>query len=268
MATDVVTSDSSESRADYLTVRDIPGMRVLGQLTAASNGSLLCELGDGRRVIYKPTRGERPLWDFPHGTLGRREVLACELAHALSVAFVPPTVWVEDAPLGPGSVQLWCDLPTEDLVRVEPVDVLPEEFVSAISGEGAHGEPVHLVHLESAELQRIAIFDTITNNADRKAGHLLGARDAIVAIDHGLCFHPEPKMRTVLWGWAGEAIPDDLITWLRPIEDESHPVYSRVENFLGSDESEALHGRVQQVLRHPVFPRPSAEGPSLPWPLW
>lgn len=269
MATVAVTSESARLTPQWApTDTEWGNVHILGQLSTASNATLLCQLPDQRKVVYKPVRGERPLWDFPHATLGLREVLAFEAAQALGSDFIPSTVWVEDGPFGPGSIQEWCERPDESLVRVEPLDLMPHGFVSALQGEGEGGEPVHLLHADSIELQRIALFDIITNNADRKAGHLLGSTIDPVAIDHGLCFHPEPKLRTVLWGWAGKPISDEHLAWLSSIADASHPFYMRITESLSEREAHAFHVRVQSLMEEPVFPRPAATTPSLPWPLW
>lgn len=183
--------------------------RVVGQLTQASNATLLVEI-DGRRHVYKPVAGEAPLWDFPAGTLGRREVAVFEIAQVLGWDVVPATRWVDDAPFGPGMVQEWV---TEDRIPVgffAPTDI-PAGWLPIATGIDDADRQVVLAHGDSWELQRIAVFDLVVNNADRKGGHLLGdATGPVLGIDHGLCLHEALKLRTVLWGFAGRPIPDEL----------------------------------------------------------
>ena len=172
----------------------------------ASNATFVGEI-DGVRVVYKPVAGERPLWDFPHGTLAGREVASYAVSEALGWNVVPPTV-LGDGPHGPGMVQLWRD---EDEDQ-SPVDIvgegdLPEGFRHVFDGLDAHDQPVSLVHEDSAALRRMALFDVVVNNADRKGGHVLPMADGHrFGVDHGLTFHVEHKLRTVLWGWAGEPL--------------------------------------------------------------
>jgi hypothetical protein len=211
----------------------------------SSNATLLCslKLGDRScRAIYKPGRGERPLWDFPGG-LFRREVAAYELSAALGFDVVPETVCRIAAPFGEGSMQ---------------------RFVEADFGQH------YFSLLEDPErggwLRRIAGFDLLANSADRKGGHLLldPADGHVWAIDNGLSFHPEPKLRTVMWDFAGEALPAEILGACESIVTE---VPAKVAELLAPDEREALTRRAVEVLRSGRFPAPAEERRAYPWPL-
>jgi uncharacterized repeat protein (TIGR03843 family) len=216
---------------------------IKGRMPWSSNVTLLAELTDGERnglAVYKPGRGERPLWDFPP-QLFRREVAAYRLSQALGWGLVPPTV-LRDGPLGEGSLQLFIQ---------------------------ADFEQHYLTLLESPEhreqLQRICLFDLLSNNADRKSGHcLLGPDGRIYAIDNGLTFHVEPKLRTVIWDFGGEPIPGDMIAALRHLVDRGLP--GPLAELIEPDEGEALLARGKALARRARFPK-DASGMRYPWPL-
>jgi len=216
---------------------------IKGRMPWSSNVTLLAELTDGTRnglAVYKPGRGERPLWDFPP-ELFRREVAAYRLSQALGWGLVPPTV-LRDGPLGLGSLQLFIQ---------------------------ADFEQHYLTLLESAEhreqLQKICLFDLLANNADRKSGHcLLGPDGRIYAIDNGLTFHVEPKLRTVIWDFGGEPIPGDLILALRQLVNRGLP--GPLAELIEADEQEALLARGKALAKRGRFPK-DASGMRYPWPL-
>jgi uncharacterized repeat protein (TIGR03843 family) len=221
---------------------------VLGQLVDASNASLLCRLttseGAELRVIYKPRAGERPLWDFPDGTLSQREVAAHVVSEALGWSIVPPTVW-RDGPYGPGMVQLWVDVdPTVDLVS--------------------------LVQSDDDRLRRIAVFDALINNADRKGGHLVPTGDDhIWGIDHGVTFAVDDKLRTVLWQWRGQPLSSDskkdVEQWVGDWSDD--PAWlSELQSLLSDAECAALLNRARHLLGVGKHPQPSPDWPAIPWP--
>lgn len=192
-------------------------------------------------AIYKPAKGERPLWDFPRG-LWKREVAAYQLASALGWDIVPPTVARGDGPFGPGSLQYCVDA------------VMEEHYFSLLEEPTYHGT-----------LRCIAVFDLISNNADRKSGHcLLDQRGRIWAIDHGLCFHTEPKLRTVIWDFAGDKIDHELSACLEPLSRAEVP--RSITSLLDDDEIDALAARAAAVLARGRFPEPSGNFPY-PWPL-
>jgi uncharacterized repeat protein (TIGR03843 family) len=216
---------------------------VKGRLPWASNATFLVEVTRGRAAmlgVYKPQRGERPLWDFPRG-LHRREVAAYQLSEALGWALVPPTL-VREGPYGQGSVQLF-------------VDAEFEQHYFTLRERPEH----------RAGLARLCAFDLLANNADRKSGHCLLGRDGrLYAIDNGLCFHSEPKLRTVVWDFAGEPLPEDVRTAARRLGRDGLP--GPLAELLGPEERSALLARarvLEAAERFPVDPT----GMQYPWPL-
>lgn len=232
----------SAPSADELRSGDL---QLVGQLVDASNASLLCTLPtSGARVIYKPRAGERPLWDFPEGTLSQREVAARVVSEALGWEIVPPTVW-RDGPFGPGMVQIWVDTdPDVDLVA--------------------------FVQSDDARLRRIAVFDALINNGDRKGGHLLRTPTGHVwGIDHGVTFAVDDKLRTVLWQWRGDPVPqhllDDLSRW-QAAWDDRPPWAAELRDLLSAEECDALRGRAEALVDGGRHPQPSPDWPAIPWP--
>jgi uncharacterized repeat protein (TIGR03843 family) len=221
-------------------------LEVLGRIPWASNATLLARVRHRELeglAVYKPVRGERPLWDFPSGTLYRREVAAYLVSDRLGWRLVPPTL-VRDGPLGVGSLQLYVDADAE---------VTAFELLAA----------------GNAALARIAAFDVVTNNADRKAGHCLLAEDEHVwAIDHGLCFHVEPKLRTVLWDLAGHRLAAADVTDLEALAAEAAGggLGGRLDGLLDADEVAALGERALALARVGTLPAPGS-GRAYPWPL-
>ena len=218
----------------------------LGLLPGSSNATLLVRARRGDEetlAVYKPVRGETPLWDFPDGTLAQREVAAFELARALGWPNVPPTL-LRDGPYGPGAVQAFVALD-------------PEHHFFTMEQERAD------------DFRRIAVFDLVANNADRKSGHCrLGEDGRIWAIDHGVCFAEEPKLRTVIWGFVGEPIPGPLLADLRRIAADlaDGPLAAVLVPLLLPAELEALRGRVDAVIGGAVFPEPDPPTRPFPWP--
>lgn len=248
-------------------------LEVLGQLRAASNATALCTLPDGTACVYKPVRGERPLWDFPDGTLAGRELATAALAEALALDVVPPTVWREEGPFGPGMCQLWVEQDSQAaLVDVIPVGALESldrtAWREALRGEDESGRAVVLIHRDNVDLATIAILDAIVNNADRKGGHLLPTADGrVMAIDHGVTFHPEPKLRTVLWGWAGEQIGAEHGSLLSLLDAMRGSLPATVTTWLTPLEAHALEQRISEVTSSRRFPVPAGSWPAIPWPV-
>lgn len=235
--------------------------RVVGRLTQASNATLLVRI-DAAEYVYKPVAGESPLWDFPRGTLGHREVAVHRLAQLLGWDLVPPTRWVTDGPYGPGMLQAWVEA-VGSPVALFAEDTVPSDWLPVMRGYDADDEEVVLAHEDSPELQRMALFDVLVNNADRKGGHLLTRADGtVVGIDHGLCLNVDHKLRTVLWGFAGRPVPEHL---LADVERSLAAVPDALEGLTRS-EAAALTRRAKAVLDRPVFPRPRTRGPVIPWP--
>lgn len=246
---------------------------VLGQLTTASNATLVSDATQGDvtvRCVIKPVQGERPLWDFPTWTLSGREVAAFEVARLLGWPSVPPTIWRDDTPVGPAMCQLWIEQdPDGRPVGVFDPTAVPEEWIPVLHAEDGDGRPVVLAHSGEPELQRMALFDAIVNNADRKGGHVLAdVEGRIWAIDHGVCFSDEPKLRTVLWGWAGATIPAALMEQVVQLSEVLTTEVDDVDRWLLPPERLALRERVGELARSGRFPEPGGGWPAVPWPVF
>jgi uncharacterized repeat protein (TIGR03843 family) len=238
-----------------------------GRIMPASNATFLGEIDDVR-VVYKPVSGERPLWDFPHGTLAGREVASFLVSEATGWDVVPET-WLRDGPHGPGMVQRWQEPdPEQEAVTLVAEGQVPGGWRHVFDGIDGQDRPISLVHEDSAALRRMAVFDVVVNNADRKGGHVLEMGDGHrYGVDHGVTMHVEPKLRTVLWGWAGE-----------PLTDEDVEVLDRVASALEGDLGEALlehisprevdaaRRRCARLARTGVLPLPRGDYPAIPWP--
>ncbi len=241
-------SDSVEvDLSTALRVLETGELEIQGRLVVSSNNALFGSISLSQDQItlpcvYKPLRGERPLWDFPDGTLARREVAAFVLSEAGGWSVVPPTVF-RDGPFGPGMVQLW----------LEP-DASVDRVALVVEGD--------------ERLRGMALFDAVANNADRKVGHLLPMPDGyIYGVDHGICFHVEPKLRTVIWNWRGEALLDPEIELLSRLRDAlAGPLGDRLGTLLDADEVAATARRVEQLLASRRFPEPDPDRPAIPWP--
>jgi uncharacterized repeat protein (TIGR03843 family) len=218
-----------------------------GMLRWSSNYTFLVNVlnaDEKTLAVYKPQRGERPLWDFPDGTLCYREVAAYQVSTALGWRIVPPTV-LREGPRGIGSVQYYIESDPE---------------VNYFTLEERHAD----------QLRRVALFDYITNNADRKGGHcLLDDADHVWGIDHGICFHPAPKLRTVIWDFAGQAVSEELLCdvqrLVEEVDDLSSMLRQSLDRLLAEAEVQAFQSRMRRVLNRREFPRPGP-GPNYPWP--
>lgn len=265
------------SDPDALELLTCGALTVQGQLASASNTTLYAEItwqGQSAHCVYKPTVGERPLWDFPVGTLSKREVAAYLMSAATGWDIVPPTVWRE-GPFGVGSVQLWVE-PADDsrLIDVVKPQSVPPGWLTVVRAEGRHGEPVLLVHADDPRLARMAVFDAVIDNADRKAGHVLRAGDGhLWGVDHGVTFNVEDKLRTVLWGFAGSPLPQEAGEVLRELraglaDDSGFGLRTALSQLLGPAEIQRTAERVDRLLTSLAFPMPLARGPVIPWPPW
>jgi uncharacterized repeat protein (TIGR03843 family) len=273
-----VTVPAAEDPAgDVLDLLSGGRMEVVGRLRAASNVTLLVDVTAGgvtRRAVYKPMSGERPLWDFPDGTLAAREVAAFLVVSAAGSDAVPLTVLREDAPFGPGSVQAWADTageePGDGLVDLFAPGTVPDGWRPVLAAQDATGAPVLLAHADDRQLRDLAVLDLALNNADRKGGHLLVDTGGTVrGVDHGLTFHRDDKLRTVLWGWAGEPLDDrdrELLRRLAAALDSG--LGSALGTLLTPREVRALRDRVAAVRRAGCFPRPDGSWPAIPWPAF
>ncbi|NPD06260.1 SCO1664 family protein [Nocardioides sp. zg-1308] len=239
-----------------------------GRVLPASNATFVGEIA-GVRVVYKPIAGERPLWDFPDGTLAAREVSAYAVSEALGWDIVPPTV-LDDGPHGPGMVQLWRDeADDQSPVDIVAEDELPAGFRHVFDGLDAHDRAVSLIHEDTAPLRRMALFDVVVNNADRKGGHVLPMTDGHRhGVDHGLTFHVEHKLRTVLWGFVGEPISDDETEGLRRLASAlDGDLGSTLADLLAEEEVAVTTRRLSRLLARGEFPAPASSSyPVIPWP--
>ena len=246
-------------------------LTVRGQVREASNAVLYCAVeydGGKANCVYKPIAGERPLWDFPEGTLAAREVAAYLVSEATGWDLVPPTV-LRDGPYGEGMCQLWieADPGAELLALVE--DEEPGDGWKAVAfAEVGEGRTALLVHADDERLRRLAVLDAVINNADRKGGHLLPTPDGrLYGIDHGVSFHTDDKLRTLLWGWAGEPLTEDARTALRRLHEAlGRDLGERLSSLLTDAELAALRARVTTLLSTGRHPEPSGRWPAIPWP--
>ena len=238
-----------------------------GRIMPASNATFVGEI-EGTRVVYKPLAGERPLWDFPDGTLAAREEAAYLVSEALGWNVVPLT-FRRDGPHGLGMVQVWQE-PDEGqaAVTIVPEGAVPPGYRHVFDGLDHHDQPISLVHEDSAPLRRMAVFDVVVNNADRKGGHVLEMTDGHrYGVDHGVTFHTDPKLRTVLWGWAGEPLTEDERGGLRRLGDAlDDDLADDLCELLTDAEVARLRARCERLLAAPRLPLPSGDWPSIPWP--
>lgn len=245
-------------------------LQLVGRITTASNATFLGTV-DGVPVVYKPVAGERPLWDFPDRTLANREVAAYLVSQALRWDVVPRT-WLRDGPLGVGMVQLWQEPdPDQDPVDIVPASAVPAQgWRSVLEASDEHGQPVTVIHEDSPALRRMAVFDALVNNADRKGGHILALADGRrQGVDHGVTFHVEDKLRTVLWGWVGEPLdPDELAGAERVRSQLTGELGGQLSVLLAEAELSALAARCDRLLTDRRFPAPGGDMPPVPWPLF
>ncbi len=220
-------------------------LELIGRLWVSSNNALLGVVRGGgveAAVIHKPVAGERPLFDFPDGTLARREAAAFLTSQATGWGVVPPTV-LREGPLGEGMLQLW--------IRMDP-----------------EVDPVELVTSADPRLRRIAVFDAAVNNTDRKAGHLLPVPGGhVYGVDHGVTFSAVPKLRTVLWAWRGQPLADDEFQVLRTLRaGVDGDLGASLGGLLDPIEVRATARRIDRLLASGRFPQPDPNRPALPWP--
>ncbi|MET7570596.1 SCO1664 family protein [Streptomyces sp. NPDC005492] len=261
----------SVTTAELLTKGEL---KVRGRIREASNAVLYCSVTyEGREAscVYKPIAGERPLWDFPDGNLAQREVAAYEVSEATGWGLVPTTV-LRDGPYGEGMCQLWIEAATDkdgsELLALVDAEE-PEAGWKAIGfAEVGDGKTALLVHADDERLRRLAVLDAVINNADRKGGHLLPADEGrLYGIDHGVTFNAENKLRTLLWGWAGEPLTAEAVealTELRAALDGA--LGTRLAELITAAEVDATRARVDALLTTGKHPEPSGEWPAIPWP--
>jgi uncharacterized repeat protein (TIGR03843 family) len=257
-------------------------LTVLGRIRSASNATFLCEarLGDiEAHCVYKPVAGEAPLWDFPDGTLAGRELAAYLVSAALGWNIVPYTI-IREGPAGPGMLQRWVDQPGDalddddpgsgpDLIDLLPAGHLPPGYLPILQAYDYAGDEVTLVHADDARLRRMAVFDVLINNADRKGGHILSGVDGgVYGVDHGVSLHTEDKLRTVLWGWAGKPVDDETLAEVARLRDALlGDLDEALRPHITNREIDALYARAVGLLDNPVMPSPDRRRP-IPWPAF
>jgi uncharacterized repeat protein (TIGR03843 family) len=256
-------------------------LTVIGRIRSASNATFLCEahLGEAQaHCVYKPIAGEAPLWDFPDGTLAGRELSAYLVSDALGWNIVPYTI-IRDGPAGRGMLQLWVDQPGDevgdepasgpDLVDLLPAGHIPPGFLPVLRAYDYAGDEVTLVHADDIRLRRMAVFDVLINNADRKGGHVLcGVDGQVYGVDHGVSLHVEDKLRTVLWGWAGKPVDDETLETVARLRDQLRGrLGEQLCEHITGREVDALHARTVALLSNPVMPTPDRRRP-IPWPAF
>lgn len=299
-------------------------LRIAGRLREASNATLFAEAtldGETLTCVYKPIAGERPLWDFPDGTLAGREVAAYTISEAIGWHVVPPTVMRAEGPFGPGMCQRWIDTlvdePGEGDDSAAADDAAAEAALAGTSGldgdgggsaagnaddggEGDAGRPAGvprvlallppgteatgwlpivdvaigegeeavLAHRDDVLLARVAAFDVVINNADRKGGHLLPVPDHVYAIDHGVTFHVEDKLRTLLWGFAGRDLPGDVRATLTALVPRlaAGPLRETLRGLIADEEIDAAAARLDALLAAGTYPLPADDRHVIPWP--
>ncbi len=237
-----------------------------GRVMPASNATFVGTINDVR-VVYKPIAGERPLWDFPDGCLAWREVAAWHVSEALGWDIVPYT-FLGAGPHGEGMVQEWKEPdPDQSAVDIVSGDT-PPGFCHVFDGLDNRDRPVSLVHEDDAALKRMAIFDVLINNGDRKGGHVLAMPGGHrYGVDHGVSFHTDNKLRTVLWGWSGQMLTAEESCAVRGLTQASAPqLRESITTLLTEYEIDRFYARVERLLAKGRMPEPSGEWPNIPWP--
>ncbi|WP_037362889.1 SCO1664 family protein [Nakamurella lactea] len=285
------STSPSHGPVEAVTVLTSGTLEVTGRLTDASNVTLLAQVTlDGLTMpcIYKPIRGERPLWDFPGGPLAHRELAAYLVSEASGWGCVPPTV-LRSGPYGEGMVQRWIGEPPDvdgrssdgdepgsddvpgvgesgrELVALLPAGQVPAGWLPVFRALDEDGTPLAVCHADDPALAVIAGFDVVVNNADRKAPHLLPVGPRVYGVDHGLTFHTDDKLRTILWGWAGEPLPapvtdglERLRLWL--------PEADALDDLLSRGEQRRLRQRIDELAAAGRYPEPPDDRTPIPWP--
>nr|WP_209667022.1 SCO1664 family protein [Amycolatopsis magusensis] len=266
-----LADSSSDPAAKDLVARG--RISVEGRLVDASNVTLFCSVeldGVEANAVYKPVSGERPLWDFPDGTLAGREVATALVSEYTGLGRVPPTV-LRDGPFGPGMVQLWIETDEDaDLIDVRAPAEVPPGWRVVLHAHDRLGEPAVLAHADHPGIRELAALDVVVNNTDRKGGHVLAGVDGrVYGVDHGICLHTEPKLRTVLWGWVGDELPGEIAEKLAAVP-------SLLDGVLGAElaphltraEIAAVGARAAKLLADGSFPAPGDDWRAIPWPLF
>lgn len=257
---------------DVLAVLTQSTFKPIGQITTASNIALLMQSENSPspvKAIFKPTSGLRPLWDFPNNDLIEREILTYQLSDKSDLNLIPLTIMREIEPFGIGMLQLWIEDSKVDLVKLFEADRVEKDFLVVLEANDQSGRRVSLGVKDIPWIESLTIFDAVVNNSDRKGSHILTAHDgANWAIDHGVCWHQDYKLRTVNWSKANLPLTENAISALLKVEGALIGMESEIVQLLSQIEFDAAMERVADLKASGVFPMPPADWPAIPWPVF
>lgn len=244
----------------------------VGRITTASNGALLLKSQDSQaqtRAIFKPKIGIRQLWDFPKDDLIERELASYLLSKASGFNFIPATVMREIHPFGEGMVQYWIEAAEVSAVKIFSPKKIERGYREVLQANDAAGQLVAVATLESEWIDALTIFDAVINNADRKGSHILTDQNhQLWAIDHGVTWHEESKLRTILWAQAGENLNENHLAILEKFEQALNREYTDLTQLVAEEEVVAALQRTAQLKEIGAFPQPSQDWPAFPWPIF
>jgi len=246
--------------------------KAVKQITAASNLALLLQSEDAPipiRAIFKPISGIQPLWDFPKNDLIQREMATFILSDHSKLSLVPPTAIREIENFGMGMIQLWIEGAETEIVKLFDSSVVPEEYLPVLQGRDELERPVTLAVKDTPWVDRLTVFDAVVNNSDRKASHILSCSDGNSwAIDHGVSWHQQDKLRSVLWAKAGQELTGEARSALNQLEIALNDKNKDLIELLTQQEIEAAFNRLEILLQSGEFPVPNENWPAIPWPVF
>lgn len=246
--------------------------QAVGRITTASNGALLLKSQDSKdqiRAIFKPKIGIRQLWDFPKDDLIERELASYLLSKASGFNFIPASVMREIHPFGEGMVQYWIEAAEVSAVKIFSPKKIESGYREVLQANDAAGQLVAVATLESEWIDALTVFDAVINNADRKGSHILtDQNNQLWAIDHGVTWHAESKLRTILWAQAGENFNENQLAILEKFEQALNQEYLNLTKLVAEEEVVAALHRLVLLKKTGAFPRPSQDWPVIPWPIF
>jgi len=247
-------------------------IEIEGLIPDSSNGALKVLVSDSKQsveAIIKPEVSIRPLWDFPDLDLNNREYATYLLDRELNLNYVPDTVMRNVEGIGKSLIQEWVTESDNDLIIVKSPEDIPEEYLKVLQGYDELNKLITLAHKNNRDLRNLCLFDLVINNADRKGGHLLmDSANKMWAIDHGVSWHFESKIRTVLWGWIDETFNDQDIALLNNAKKVIQTWKDEEFICLSKEEIEQAIKRVEGLLKENAFPQPGNQWPAVPWPIF
>lgn len=247
-------------------------IEIEGLIPDSSNGALkvlVCNSEQNIHAIIKPEVSIRPLWDFPDIDLNNREYATYLLDRALGLHYVPETVMRNVKGIGNSLIQEWVEESDNDLIIVKSPEDIPKDYLKVLQGYDELNKLITLAHKDDRDLRNLCLFDLVINNADRKGGHLLlDADNKMWAIDHGVSWHQESKIRSVLWGWIDVAFNDEDITLLENAKNVLQTWKEQDFEYLSEIEIEQAIKRVNELLEINAFPQPGDQWPAVPWPIF